>query len=399
MKEKLKQKNGITLIALVVTIIVLLILAGISIGAMTGDNGIINQAHNAKEDTERSSWEEQIDVAIIDAESKNIAPDIDDVIGELINKDVIDKEEQVNKETGAITTNEPTYTIEGKLDDYITKIEISITKINLPDDQNVSDVLLIVDKVLQNGSELSETMQLTEEEYGNILIEKLEAMTEEEKESIFVELVNISEEMNFSDINELIEYMVSEGIIADNTKDALYEFFGVKENFDSWLASIIYNYNYNLIGEYDKETGELQRYTVINPDGENSNIYLATTNGDYTFKVEIDGIKYTKTVNVNNITTNQDSDSYSVENIDAGTIGLKDIEKDVYTTFSNAYIVYNNEAIDISNYIINENGMSMIYGQSLEEIVGSQNYGVVTDVILIKNNQSYMGKVEIKWPI
>ena len=399
MKEKLKQKNGITLIALVVTIIVLLILAGISIGAMTGDNGIINQAHNAKEDTERSSWEEQIDVAIIDAESKNIAPDIDDVIGELINKDVIDKEEQVNKETGAITTNEPTYTIEGKLDDYITKIEISITKINLPDYQNVSDVLLIVDKVLQNGSELSETMQLTEEEYGNILIEKLEAMTEEEKESIFVELVNISEEMNFSDINELIEYMVSEGIIADNTKDALYEFFGVKENFDSWLASIIYNYNYNLIGEYDKETGELQRYTVINPDGENSNIYLATTNGDYTFKVEIDGIKYTKTVNVNNITTNQDSDSYSVENIDAGTIGLKDIEKDVYTTFSNAYIVYNNEAIDISNYIINENGMSMIYGQSLEEIVGSQNYGVVTDVILIKNNQSYMGKVEIKWPI
>ena len=399
MKEKLKQKNGITLIALVVTIIVLLILAGISIGAMTGDNGIINQAHNAKEDTERSSWEEQIDVAIIDAESKNIAPDIDDVIGELINKDVIDKEEQVNKETGAITTNEPTYTIEGKLDDYITKIEISITKINLPDDQNVSDVLLIVDKVLQNGSELSETMKLTEEEYGNILIEKLEAMTEEEKESIFVELVNISEEMNFSDINELIEYMVSEGIIADNTKDALYEFFGVKENFDSWLASIIYNYNYNLIGEYDKETGELQRYTVTNPDGENSNIYLATTNGDYTFKVEIDGIKYTKTVNVNNITTNQDSDSYSVENIDAGTIGLKDIENDVYTTFSNAYIVYNNEAIDISNYIINENGMSMIYGQSLEEIVGSQNYGVVTDVILIKNNQSYMGKVEIKWPI
>lgn len=399
MKEKLKQKNGITLIALVVTIIVLLILAVISIGAITGDNGIINQAHNAKEDTERSSWEEQIDVAIIDAESKNIAPDIDDVIGELINKDVIDKEEQVNKETGAITTNEPTYTIEGKLDDYITKIEISITKINLPDDQNVSDVLLIVDKVLQNGSELSETMKLTEEEYGNILIEKLEAMTDEEKESIFVELVNISEEMNFSDINELIEYMVSEGIIADNTKDALYEFFGVKENFDSWLASIIYNYNYNLIGEYDKETGELQRYTVTNPDGENSNIYLATTNGDYTFKVEIDGIKYTKTVNVNNITTNQDSDSYSVENIDAGTIGLKDIENDVYTTFSNAYIVYNNEAIDISNYIINENGMSMIYGQSLEEIVGSQNYGVVTDVILIKNNQSYMGKVEIKWPI
>ena len=44
-----KNNRGITLIALVVTIIVLLILAGISISMLTGQNGILNRATEAKE--------------------------------------------------------------------------------------------------------------------------------------------------------------------------------------------------------------------------------------------------------------------------------------------------------------------------------------------------------------
>ena len=51
MLEKKKQK-GITLIALVITIIVLLILAGVSISMLTGENGILNQASKAAEMTE-----------------------------------------------------------------------------------------------------------------------------------------------------------------------------------------------------------------------------------------------------------------------------------------------------------------------------------------------------------
>ena len=112
------KNNGITLIALVVTIVVLLILAGISIGALTGDNGIIDQAHTAKEDTEIASWEEQIDLAIIDAENKHREPSLDDVKEELKNKGVINDYSQVDEE-GTITTNEPVYEIAGKLDDYV----------------------------------------------------------------------------------------------------------------------------------------------------------------------------------------------------------------------------------------------------------------------------------------
>ena len=54
MKEKLKGRKGITLIALVITLIVLLILAGVSIAMLTGENGILTQATSAKEKTEKA---------------------------------------------------------------------------------------------------------------------------------------------------------------------------------------------------------------------------------------------------------------------------------------------------------------------------------------------------------
>ena len=116
--KRYKKEKGITIIALVVTIVILLILASISIGALTGDNGIIDQAHTAKEDTEIASWEEQIDLAIIDAEKKHRNPTLDDVKEELKNKGIINDYSQVDKD-GVITTNEPSYEIAGKLDDYV----------------------------------------------------------------------------------------------------------------------------------------------------------------------------------------------------------------------------------------------------------------------------------------
>ena len=46
--EKMKEKKGITLIALVVTIAVILILAGITVGMVTSDNGILKETKSAK---------------------------------------------------------------------------------------------------------------------------------------------------------------------------------------------------------------------------------------------------------------------------------------------------------------------------------------------------------------
>ncbi len=60
MKKQIKKDRGITLIALVVTIVVLLILAGVSISMLAGDNGIIRQSQRAKERTTIEEEKEQV---------------------------------------------------------------------------------------------------------------------------------------------------------------------------------------------------------------------------------------------------------------------------------------------------------------------------------------------------
>lgn len=60
-----KKERGITLIALVITIIVILILAGITIGSLTGDNSIIDKAGQAKNETELASAREKVEAEYI----------------------------------------------------------------------------------------------------------------------------------------------------------------------------------------------------------------------------------------------------------------------------------------------------------------------------------------------
>ncbi|MCI9063536.1 MAG: hypothetical protein HFJ17_02905 [Clostridia bacterium] len=65
MKKEFKNSQGITLIALVITIILLLILAGVAIAMLAGDNGILKQAADAKTKTNQASIEEQIKLAVM----------------------------------------------------------------------------------------------------------------------------------------------------------------------------------------------------------------------------------------------------------------------------------------------------------------------------------------------
>ena len=71
MKNKLKTHKGITLIALVITIIVLLILSGVAISMISGDNGILKQAARAKETTEDTSILENIQLAELASRMKD----------------------------------------------------------------------------------------------------------------------------------------------------------------------------------------------------------------------------------------------------------------------------------------------------------------------------------------
>ena len=69
MKINLKNTKGITLVALVVTIIILIILAGVSINLVIGNNGIIANAQIAKKNAENAAWLEKAQMIV--TRSKN----------------------------------------------------------------------------------------------------------------------------------------------------------------------------------------------------------------------------------------------------------------------------------------------------------------------------------------
>ena len=83
LKEQLKINKGITLIALVITIIVFLILAGVTIATLTGDNGILTKAQNSKEKNAQKTVEEQINLAV---QASRINE------GLVINKEILEQE-------------------------------------------------------------------------------------------------------------------------------------------------------------------------------------------------------------------------------------------------------------------------------------------------------------------
>ena len=61
-KEQRRKENGITLIALIVTIVVLMIFAGILIGALSGNDSVIKQATEAQILTELSNVKEALEI-------------------------------------------------------------------------------------------------------------------------------------------------------------------------------------------------------------------------------------------------------------------------------------------------------------------------------------------------
>ena len=122
-KEKmLKNKNGITLIALVVTIVVLLILAGVSISMLTGENGIIKQAQEAKEKSEIAEEKELVQLSAVGAMARNDGGEITyDNLDEELAMNLGDREYTLDG-TGPFTV---TYTDSGR--SYIVETNGGIT--------------------------------------------------------------------------------------------------------------------------------------------------------------------------------------------------------------------------------------------------------------------------------
>lgn len=79
----MKKNKGITLISLVVTIIVIVILIGISIMMLTGENGILERAKQAKNETEIEQIEDLVKLSIIEAKTEEM--------GKITSTEILDK--------------------------------------------------------------------------------------------------------------------------------------------------------------------------------------------------------------------------------------------------------------------------------------------------------------------
>lgn len=69
-QNKLKKENGITLVALIITIIVIIIIAGISFTSINGEGGLIKQARTNSENVQRESIIEKIEADLFKEKTK-----------------------------------------------------------------------------------------------------------------------------------------------------------------------------------------------------------------------------------------------------------------------------------------------------------------------------------------
>ena len=160
--EKLKNlkygKDGITLIALVVTIMVLLILAGISIGMIFGENGLISRATGSAEEYEKAELKEKIELLLSEYVMENVTR-------ENTNFEEFLRE---NLQVGIAQNNDNTYSF--ILGEWQVKTDqnkvISIEKFEIDIDKTFSNVeTMKLDTELTEG-ELVKTEGYWDKQYG-----------------------------------------------------------------------------------------------------------------------------------------------------------------------------------------------------------------------------------------
>ena len=125
-KQKLKESKGITLIALVITIIVLLILAGVAIATLTGENGILTQANKGKIKSNIAELKESIELQrqamIIENEGKDNKT-ASEFIDYLVKKEILEEDRLTFKKNSEYQLIPNGYIKSG--DDVVEKVNLT----------------------------------------------------------------------------------------------------------------------------------------------------------------------------------------------------------------------------------------------------------------------------------
>ena len=420
----LKKQKGITLIALVVTIVVLLILAGVTISLLLDENGIITKSKDARTETRISQIEDEVEMwkqhNFINKESNQAQESADTMLANLISRKLLTEDE--------IDRNQELITIKKKDGSIVKEISYSSVTINIsktPATEKSGIVLLAVDVIgitipnidMSNGNE----------EFNNWI----NSLSEEEKKGIlrygYIKMVNEEDpSANCTTFQDVLDWAKKQGAISEATEEAFWTVISSEQRLDEAMSSVIGNYYYN------ESTKMIEGYIVTNPDNEESNTYIATANGTYTFKVQdiVTGKTYTKEVEVTNVDENA---KYYVTNIIASEtldnmarvitrlatrqpiriaelspywcVTLKDKETKNIQTFTVAYIIYNNQKIDISSIIRNNNNCSFIDGgdicdylmTQLNDFNKDEFYRSTQQFIIEKDGTEYRGYARVDY--
>ena len=416
----LKNKKGITLIALVVTIVVLLILAGVTISLLLDENGIIAKSKDARIETRASQVEDEVGMwkqhNFINKESNQAQESADTMLANLISRKLL-TEEEIDRDQELITIKKKDGTV-------ITEISYGNVTINIsktPETEKSGAVLLTVDSV-----EGLNSPTITNEEELNAFVNSL---SEEEQKAKIKRTehirINTRNGANLTSFEDALEWHKEQGDITEATEDAFWTMVGGSNEIARRLAS---NLKYICYG--DTAEHKLYLCTVTNPANETSNTYIVTENGTYTFKIQdlVTGKTYTKKVEVTNVNENV---KYYVANIKESDIdnntakvitklatkqpiklaarhhmwcvALRDKETNTLQTFTTAYIIYNNQKIDISSKISEQNGYSYINGgdigyyleTNLENFDEKEFFISIQQFIIEKDGTEFRGYVKV----
>ena len=406
--QKLTSNKAITLIALVVTIVVLLILAGISISLVIGDNGLIQKSRDAKLETRAGTVEDEVTVwkqnNVVSRSLGNGADDPDAMIQGLIDRGLLN-EDEIDREQEIIT-------IKRKNGSIVKQISYSNVNINIsktPETEKSGAVILNVTSVegIPNIK--------TEDEYENFVNSLSQDRKKELIKKMLPEYVNkttaLSENpTNYKTFEDAVKWCFKDLGMEVPTENLEEEFWKAIEKRDGGIDGFFYECIVTVYINWDTE--EIKGYRVTNPDGEESSTYRAKENGIYAFKVEdlVTGKIYTKKVEVTNvdktltefIVTSEKSKREEV------TIVLKDVIENKYTTFEKAYIIYNNEKIEITDAILEYKKESqVVFNYTEGERIGAvlEKKGKIksidqlenTDqmIILVKDNVEYFATINM----
>ena len=393
------KNKGVTLVALIVTIVVLLILAGVSINLIVGKNGIVTRAVDVKIITRASAAEERVNLW---KKENYIAREAE--------QETVSKEKLLSylKEQNLVTENE--------IDRDREVIVIKKDDGTIVKEINYSGVIINISKYPEKGKTAAVQLEVTSIEGFTDVKELDETAQKNVIKKLEIQHCNKMHATNFTDFADVLTYYANVGLISSNTEDAFWQYVG--ENKGGYINYIISNLYNVYLG---------QTVMVLNPEEEEDPIYIAESNGTYTFKVKdlITDKTYTKDVTVDNITNDY---QYYVTNFDNNRksgkakeivelaslkstnvkfaqrkatwiIGLKDKNTNTFTTFEKAYYVYNNKKIDVTSVIKEFNGVSGVDSyditQMIEEKFDKFIYSKTGPCVLVKDGVEYSGKVKI----